>query len=106
MKSTKSFLLAPPERRTAMIIDGYEHVASKFQLLSHEIKILNSWMKLMPGLLADEGAELPRPEEFEPVIEAYEHAGDNLTKEIVDNALTLEQMVRAIQFYRQIIEKP
>ncbi|MGL6121663.1 MAG: hypothetical protein ACRC1W_01240 [Shewanella sp.] len=103
MKSTKHFLSAKPYERTDMVKRGYEHIAARMRLLSVEVKILNEWIKLMPALLADEGATVPELD-FNDTIDEYTVAGDKLTDTMVQNALILDEFSRAILFYRKYDE--
>lgn len=101
MKS-QSFLDAKPKHRTDMVVQGYEHVAVKMEALAANIKILNAWLRLMPGFLANDAAKMP-DESWKDVAETYVVAGDKLTAAMVENAGLLKELNDAIQFYRKPI---
>ena len=101
MKSTQTFLQANPDVRTDMVIQGFAHISAKFRLLSMEMKILNEWVKDMPSLLANDGATRPDDYQFIDTINEFVNAGDSLTDAMVDNALSLDAMAKAITFYNK-----
>ena len=79
-----------------MVIQGYVHLSEKFRLLSMEMKILNEWVNEMPGLLASDGATIPEDDQLINIIDEFVNAGDSLTDAMVQNALSLEVMTKAI----------
>lgn len=99
MKS-QSFLDAKPKRRTDMVVQGYEHLAVKMESLASNIKVLNAWLRLMPGFLANDHAKMP-DESWRDVAETYAAAGDKLTAAMVENANLLKELNDAIQFYNK-----
>lgn len=99
MKS-QTFIDAKPKHRTEMVAQGYEHVSMKMEALAANIKVLNGWLKLMPGFLANDLAHMP-DDEFDRAAAQYVSAGDKLTSAIVDNANLLKELNEAIQFYRK-----
>jgi len=81
-----------------MVVHGYAHLSAKFRLLSVEMKILNDWVNEMPGLLANDGATIPDDEQLINAIDEFVASGDALTDSMVENALSLELMTKAINF--------
>jgi hypothetical protein len=101
MKSMQTFVHADPNVRTDMIIQGFAHLSAKFRLLSVEMKILNDWLKEMPGLLANDGATLPDDSQFLNTIDEFVNAGDSLTDAMVVNAMGLDAMTKAVTFHNK-----
>jgi hypothetical protein len=99
--STTLFLSSKPEEKTEMIGDGFNHVASRFQKISKELKILNAWIRLMPGLLADAGAVSPE-DRWQSQLKYYVAAGDSLAEAMVENAEALTELETAMNFYNKI----
>lgn len=101
MKSASEILDTKPSRRTEKIIDGYEQVATRFETLVLEIRILNSWLQQMPDFISSDKAELPNGDEWERIIDRYIEAGDDLTAAMVENAKALEEFSKAVLIKRK-----
>jgi len=84
-----------------MVQRGFEHLTARMQLLATETKILNAWIRLMPGLLAQEGATIPG-QAFTDTVQLYSDALDKLATRSIENAELLLEMDKAIKFYSKI----
>lgn len=100
--NTSEFLKASPEQRTDMVMKGYMHIHKTLSYLALDIKILNGWLKVMPGLLATDGAVIPDQDEFETIMKHGAEAGDMLTLQVMENISLLLEMLKAIEFYKNI----
>ncbi|HMG94376.1 MAG TPA: hypothetical protein VK589_30155 [Chryseolinea sp.] len=101
--NTSEFLKASPEQRTDMVLKGYMHIHNTIDSLATDIKILNGWLKIMPGLLANDAAVKPNHEEFEKIMHDGADASDRMTEQVIENVALLTELMKAIKFYNNII---
>lgn len=103
--NTSEFLKASPEQRTDMVMKGYMHIHTTLSDLALDIKILNGWLKLMPGMLANDDAVMPNQEAFVAMMKNGQEAGDRLTLQVMENVFLLLEMLKAIEFYKDVNNK-
>lgn len=100
MKTT-DLLNANPERRSQMVVDAYKHLASKMELLALDIRILNSWLTILPGQLSTGEVPMPDIDKLMANTERYELASDEMTAQVIDNAHNLKRFLDAAIFYEK-----
>ena len=101
MLDTPLFLKSKAARRTHMVMRSYERIAKQFAKVNVELKQLNGWMKLMPGLMANEGADFPNAEQWDKAISSYAKSTDNLACAMIENGHLMEELRTALEFYQK-----
>lgn len=88
-----TFREASPAMKPEMVIDGLSYMQSMVNQTTQHLRILNTWVENMPGLIEENASERISRIDYQLHMEELQQSIDNLTEQIT----RLAQLQKSIQ---------
>lgn len=92
----KPFKNLSPRAKAVAILDGYESIAAKVQLLHLDLVVLNGWIEDAPGLIENGLCDVPNTNSMARLITSLEESNDVLTDEYIRHVELMRRLTDCI----------